>query len=47
VRDTGIEEILSTPASSSSKLCSMLVQAALDAGGKDNISVIAVCMRED
>ncbi len=47
VRDTGIEEILSTPASSSSQLCSMLVQAALDAGGKDNISVIAVCMRED
>jgi serine/threonine protein phosphatase PrpC len=47
VRDSGIEEILSTSASSSSQLCSMLVQAALDAGGKDNISVIAVCMRED
>jgi len=47
VRDTAIEEILSTSASSSSQLCSMLVQAALDAGGKDNISVIAVCMRED
>ncbi|HKF37051.1 MAG TPA: SpoIIE family protein phosphatase, partial [Ktedonobacteraceae bacterium] len=46
VRDAEIEEILRTSASFCSQLCAMLVQAALNRGGKDNISVIAVGVRE-
>jgi serine/threonine protein phosphatase PrpC len=47
VRDFEIKEIVRTRAPYSSHICAMLVQAALNRGGKDNISVIAVCVRED
>jgi len=47
VRDFEIKEIIRTSAPYSSQICAMLVQAALNRGGKDNISVIAVCVRED
>jgi serine/threonine protein phosphatase PrpC len=47
VRDAEIEEILRSSASFCSQLCAMLVQAALNRGGKDNISVIAVGVREE
>lgn len=48
-RDEGIEEILadSYPDGDASDLCDQLTRAALDGGGKDNISVIAVYVRED
>ena len=47
VRDAEIEEILRSSASFCSQLCAMLVQAALNRGGKDNISMIAVGVREE
>src|SRR6266446_4837794 len=47
VHDAEIEEILRSSASFCSQLCAMLVQAALNRGGKDNISVIAVSVREE
>jgi len=47
VRDAEIEEILRSSASFCSQLCAMFVQAALNRGGKDNISVIAVGVREE
>jgi serine/threonine protein phosphatase PrpC len=47
VRDFEIEQIIDACAPYSSHLCGMLVQAALNRGGKDNISVIAVSVRED
>jgi serine/threonine protein phosphatase PrpC len=47
VRDFEIEQIIDACAPHSSHLCGMLVQAALNRGGKDNISVIAVSLRED
>ena len=47
VRDFEIEQIIDACAAYSSHLCGMLVQAALNRGGKDNISVIAVSVRED
>ncbi len=47
VRDFEIEEIVRASIPYSSQICAMLVQAALNRGGKDNISVIAVCVRED
>jgi serine/threonine protein phosphatase PrpC len=47
VRDFEIGKIVSASAPHSSQMCAMLVQAALNRGGKDNISVIAVCVRED
>ncbi len=47
VHDAEIEKILHASAPYSSQMCSMLVQAALNRGGKDNISVIAVCFREE
>src|SRR6266436_1152549 len=40
VHDAEIEEIMRSSASFCSQLCAMLVQAALNRGGKDNISVI-------
>jgi serine/threonine protein phosphatase PrpC len=46
VRDFEIEQIIDACAPYSSRLCGMLVQAALNRGGKDNISVIAVSVRE-
>ncbi len=47
VHDAEIEEIMRSSASFCSQLCAMLVQAALNRGGKDNISVIAVGVREE
>lgn len=47
VHDSQIEEIITVSAPYASQICAMLVQAALNRGGKDNISVIAVCVRED
>jgi len=47
VRDFEIEQIIDACAPYSSRLCGMLVQAALNRGGKDNISVIAVSVREN
>jgi serine/threonine protein phosphatase PrpC len=47
VRDFEMEQIVDACAPYSSHLCGMLVQAALNRGGKDNISVIAVSVRED
>jgi serine/threonine protein phosphatase PrpC len=47
VRDFEIEEIVRASIPYSSQICAMLVQAALNRGGKDNISVIALCVRED
>jgi serine/threonine protein phosphatase PrpC len=47
VRDFEIAEIVRTSAPSASQMCAMLIQAALNRGGNDNISVIAVCIRED
>ena len=47
VRDFEIQEIVRTCAPYASQICAMLIQAALNRGGKDNISVIAVCVRED
>lgn len=46
VRDFEIQEIVHTSAPYASRMCAMLIQAALNRGGKDNISVIAVCVRE-
>ena len=47
VRDFEIDEIVRICAPYASPMCAMLIQAALHRGGKDNISVIAVCVRED
>jgi serine/threonine protein phosphatase PrpC len=47
VRDFEIDEIVRTCAPYASPMCAMLIQAALNRGGEDNISVIAVCIRED
>ena len=47
VRDFEIDEIVRICAPYASPMCTMLIQAALHRGGKDNISVIAVCVRED
>jgi serine/threonine protein phosphatase PrpC len=47
VRDFEIAEIVRTSTQSASQICTMLIQAALNRGGTDNISVIAVCIRED
>ncbi len=47
VRDFEINEIVRTCAPYASPMCAMLIRAALNRGGKDNISVIAVCVRED
>src|SRR6266571_3837141 len=47
VRDFEIEQIIDACAPYSSRLCGMLVQAALNRGGRDNISVIAVSVRKD
>lgn len=47
VRDFEIQEIVRTCAPYASQICAMLIQAALNRGGTDNISVIAVCVRED
>jgi serine/threonine protein phosphatase PrpC len=47
MRDFEIEEIVRASIPYSSQICAMLVQAALNRGGKDNISVVAVCERED
>jgi serine/threonine protein phosphatase PrpC len=46
VRDFEIQEIVHSSAPYASKMCTMLIQAALNRGGKDNISVIAVSIRE-
>jgi serine/threonine protein phosphatase PrpC len=47
VRDFEIQEIVHTSAPYASRMCALLILAALNRGGKDNISVIAVCVRED
>jgi serine/threonine protein phosphatase PrpC len=47
VRDFEINEIVRAFAPYASPMCTMLIQAALNRGGKDNIGVIAVCIRED
>jgi len=47
VRDADIERIVEAALPVSSQICDMLVEAALAGGGKDNISVIAVCVRND
>jgi serine/threonine protein phosphatase PrpC len=47
VRDSEIQELVRTCIPHASQMCSMLIRAALNRGGKDNISVIAVCVRED
>jgi serine/threonine protein phosphatase PrpC len=47
VRDFEIQELVSICAPYASQMCAMLIQAALNRGGKDNISVIAVSVRED
>jgi serine/threonine protein phosphatase PrpC len=47
VRDFEIQEIVHTSTPYASKMCTMLIRAALNRGGKDNISVVAVCVRED
>jgi len=47
VRDADIERIIEAALPVSSQICDMLVEAALAGGGKDNISVIAVCVRND
>jgi serine/threonine protein phosphatase PrpC len=46
VRDFEIQEIVHTSSPYASRMSAMLIQAALNRGGKDNISVIAVCVRE-
>jgi serine/threonine protein phosphatase PrpC len=45
-RDHEIQEIVRTCAPYAPRICAMLIQAALNRGGQDNISVIAVCVRE-
>ncbi len=47
VRDPKIEEVLSQRFHHPSQLAEMLIQAALDGGGKDNVSVIVVSMGEE
>jgi serine/threonine protein phosphatase PrpC len=47
VRDFEIQELVGICAPYASQMCAMLIQAALNRGGKDNISVIAVSVRED
>src|SRR5207244_10317357 len=42
VRDPEIQRLMSVPASSPSKTGQELIQAALDGGGEDNVSVIVV-----
>ena len=44
VRDQEIEMIIRASYPHPSQICSMLIQAALNRGGKDNISVIVVCI---
>jgi serine/threonine protein phosphatase PrpC len=44
-RDSTIERILESTLPDVSQACDELRQAALEGGGKDNISVIAVCVR--
>ena len=46
VRDSEIDEIVRTCAPYASPMCAMLIRAALNRGGKDNISVITICIRE-
>jgi serine/threonine protein phosphatase PrpC len=45
VRDSAIENIIESTLPDVSQVCDELRQAALDGGGKDNISLIAVCVR--
>jgi serine/threonine protein phosphatase PrpC len=45
VRDSTIERIIESTLPDVSQACGQLRQAALDGGGKDNISLIAVCVR--
>ena len=45
VRDSTIERIMESTLPDVSQVCDELRQAALEGGGKDNISVIAVCVR--
>ena len=45
VRDSAIENIIESTLPDVSQACGELRQAALDGGGKDNISLIAVCVR--
>jgi serine/threonine protein phosphatase PrpC len=46
VRDPEIQRLMSAPASSPSKTGQELIQAALDGGGEDNVSVIVVSFSE-
>ncbi len=45
VRDTQIQQIIESLLEYPTHISTALVQAALDGGGKDNISVIAVCIK--
>ena len=45
VHDSDIEKILETSLPYASQTCTMLVQAALNRGGKDNVSVVVVCIK--
>jgi serine/threonine protein phosphatase PrpC len=46
VRDSTIERIMESTLPDVSQACDELRRAALEGGGKDNISVIAVCVRQ-
>ena len=46
VRDSQIEQIIQNSASYTSQICDLLVQAAINGGGKDNISVIVAAVRQ-
>jgi len=46
VRDPEIQRLMSVPASSPSKMGQELIQAALDGGGEDNVSVIVLSLSE-
>lgn len=45
VRDSQIREVIEATLDQPSQISSALIQAALDGGGKDNVSVIVVCVK--
>ena len=47
VRDPEIQRVVSTPTASPAQLGKNLIQAALDGGGEDNVSVIVVSITEE
>jgi serine/threonine protein phosphatase PrpC len=46
VRDPDIEQIIAASASHAEALATMLIQAALNRGGADNVSVVVVCVTQ-